>query len=252
MLLAVPNWERFRKAPITEAVIDIQVRFAEPLTRDQLAEFHAAIRDRYPDRQDRVKWEGSFEIGHGTLQQGVRRAAEGFMFRTGDRTRAIQVRQDGFSFNWLHPYETWEAFRNEARIHWERYCDMFRPVEITRLGLRYINRIEMPLPIKDFREYIKTAPDIADGMPQGVSALFMRLEVPDPGRELIGIITETMEAPVEDGARLPLIFDIDIVHRGAPIEPNNPDMWTFFEQMREYKNEIFFASVTDRAKAMFR
>jgi uncharacterized protein (TIGR04255 family) len=185
------------------------------------------------------------------MQQGMRRGAEGFMFKSSDGQRVVQARQDGFTFNWLRPYDKWETFRDEARSHWESYRQLFRPEAVTRLGLRYINRIEAPLPFDDFRDFVNTAPDIAHGVPQGISALFMRLEIPDPKRALIAIVTETMEPPTEGGKHLPLIFDIDIV-RSATFEPTSPAIWETFEQMREYKNEIFFASVTERAKEMFR
>jgi uncharacterized protein (TIGR04255 family) len=70
-------------------------------------------------------------------------------------------------------------------------------------------------------------------------------------RGLVAIIAETIQAPVDEGKRLPFIFDIDIVC-GATFEPSSPAIWEKFEQMREYKNEIFFASMTERAKEMFR
>lgn len=244
-------WETFRNAPITEALLDVQVRFASPVDPARLESFHDAIRENYPTKQTRVQWQAALQLGTEPVQQEVRRGPEGFMFRSSDNRRIVQVRQDGFTFNWLKPYDTWEAFRDEARPHWARYRSTFGPQTVTRLGLRYINRIELPLPFSDFRDFIKTAPDIADGMPQAVSALFMRLEIPDPKRGLLAVLTETIEPPVDEGRRLPFILDIDTV-RSTELEPASPAIWETFEQMHEYKNEIFFASVTERSKEMFR
>ncbi len=251
MRVDMGTWERFAKAPIAEALLDIRVTFSAPVELARLESFHDVIRDNYPVKQGRVKWHGEIQVAKEKVQQAIRREAEGFMFKSSDSQRVVQVRQDGFTFNWLKPYQTWEAFRDEGRRHWERYRETFRPEAVTRLGLRYINRIELPLPFDDFRDFVKTAPDIADGMPQAISALFLRLEIPDTKRGLMAIVTETMESPVEDGRRLPLIFDIDI-GRSATFEPASAAVWETFEQMRECKNEIFFASVTDRAKEMFR
>lgn len=173
------------------------------------------------------------------------------MFRSADDRRIVQVRQDGYTFNWLQPYESWEALRDEARTYWERYRDFFQPQGVTRLGLRYINRLEPPLPFNDFREFVTTAPDIARALPQGLSALFMRLEIPHPQRELLAIVTETMQPPIDDGRRLPFIFDIDVVREGT-MDPGSPTIWDTFEAMCEYKNEIFFESMTSKAKDLFR
>lgn len=244
-------WERFAKAPIAEALIDIHATFPAPVDLNRLESFHDAIRDRYPAKQSRVKWRGEIRFGKEAVQQALGRAAEGFMFRSQDGRRIVQARQDGYTFNWLKPYETWEVFRDEARIYWERYRETFRPEAATRLGLRYINRIELPVPFNDFREFVKTAPDIADGMPQSVSGFFLRLQIPDPKRGLMAVLTETLEPPVDEGKRLPLIFDVDI-SRAATFEPGSAAIWETFDEMREYKNEVFFASVTERAKEMFR
>jgi len=247
----MPQWERFPKAPISEAILDIAVKFAAPVDLARLEAFQDAIRERYPVKRNRVLWQGQIRLEEERFAQEVQRGAQGFMFRSSDDRQVVQVRQDGFTFNWLKTYDRWEALRDEARPHWERYKETFGPEAITRLGLRYINRIEIPLPISDFREYIKTAPDIAPGLPQGLNALFMRLEIADMKRGLMAIVTETFQPPVDDGKRLPFIFDIDIVC-GATFEPSSPAIWEKLEQMREYKNEIFFASMTEQAKAMFR
>jgi len=245
------TWEHFPKAPITEALLDIRVSFTAPIEVAQLQCFHDEIRHEYPSKQPRVMWQGQVRVAQQAVQQAVKRGPEGLMFKSADGQRVVQVRQDGFTFNWLKPYQTWEILRDEARRHWEQYRDKFRPEAVTRLGLRYINRLELPLPVSDFRDFVKTAPDIADGMLQGVSSLFMRLEIPDHKRGLMAIVTETIEPPIDEGKRLPFIFDIDVV-RPTTFEPSSLAIWETFEQMRELKNEIFFASVTERAKEMFR
>jgi uncharacterized protein (TIGR04255 family) len=244
-------WERFPNAPISEAILDIDVQFASPVEQDRLESFHDLVREGYPIKHTRTKWQGAIEVGQAGISQAVRQRPQGFLFRSADERRVVQVRQDGFTFNWLRRYENWEALRDAARSHWEKYRDTFRPEAVTRLALKYVNRIEIPIPFRDFREYVKTAPDIAEGLSQGVSALFMRLEIPDERRGLLAVITETLQRPVDEGKRLPFIFDIEVVRR-ATFEANNPDIWSTFEDMRAYKNEIFFTSVTDRAKELFR
>lgn len=247
----MPAWEIFPKPPIVEALLDIRASFVSLVDPADLEAFHNAIREQYPIKQDRVRWGGQIRVGEREVEQAVRRESQGFMFKSGDTRRVVQARQDGFTFNWLKPYSSWEAFRSEAQRHWQRYRGTFRPEAVTRLGLQYINRLELPLPFHDFRDFITTVPDVARGIPQGLGTFFMRLAIPHPTRTLLAIITETMEAPVEEGAKLPVLLDIDIV-RQERFEPDSDAIWDTFEQMREYKNEIFFASITDKAKEMFR
>lgn len=122
---------------------------------------------------------------------------------------------------------------------------------IVRLAVRYINRIELPLPFGDFREFVRTAPDIAPELPQSLSALFFRVEIPEPGKTFSATITEAMEPITEASTHLPLIFDIDVVDQRS-VEASSPLIWDAFERMRQYKNELFFRSMTARALELFR
>ena len=245
------KWPRFSNAPIVEALLDVRATFPAPIEPGRLESFQDAIRDRYPTTMGRVAWESEIQVRQEAVQQAItRRGPEGFMFKAKDGRRTVQARQDGFTFNWLKPYDRWETFRDEAREHWERYRAMFGPEAVSRIALRYINRLELPVPFDDFREYVKTAPDIAPELPQGLNAFFMRLEIPDERRGLIAILTETIEPLVDEGKRLPFILDIDVIH-GSAIHPDGSAMWDKFEELREFKNEIFFSSVTERAKELF-
>lgn len=170
------------------------------------------------------------------------------MFTSADGRQIVQARLDGFTFNRLRPYKEWESFRDEARALWERYCEIARPEVVSRVALRFINKIEMPLPLRDFKEYILTIPEVAPGLPQGLSGFLMRLVIPDEHSDSIAIITETIEPP--QGDRLPLILDIDVFRERA-FAPHEEGIWEAFEHLRTLKNEIFFKSITDRAKGLF-
>ena len=76
---------------------------------------------------------------------------------------------DGFTFSRLKPYETWENLRDEAYRLWQKYREITSP-EIIRVALRYINKLEFPLPIKNFSDYLTAAPIVPAELPQGVSS----------------------------------------------------------------------------------
>jgi len=65
----------------------------------------------------------------------------------------------------------------------------------------------------------------------------------------MAVITQTMEA-VTDANKLPLIFDID-VFRVAAFEVKDEGVWQVFEKLRDLKNNIFFKSITPKAKELF-
>jgi uncharacterized protein (TIGR04255 family) len=244
------EWQRFANAPIAEALLDVRAKLRPGIELPQLAAFQDSLKERYPTRRERFSWEGGFVVKGGTPEVlHPSGGPDGFIFTSSDGRQLVQARLDGFTFNKLRPYDRWGPFRDEAREHWDRYRKIAEPEIISRVALRYINRIEIPLPLKDFREYILTTPEIAPGLPQGLSGFFMRLLISDERSGCSAIVTETMEPLQKDV--LPLILDID-VFREAAFDANGTEMWDTLERLRDFKNEIFFKSITDKAKELFK
>ena len=241
-------------APIIEAALDILVDLPAGTRLAELTAVHRDIRERYPNRRTRKRIEGTVDVkAEGQVRVTTPPVTEdGYLFQSRDGTRIVQARLDGFSFNQLKPYGTWEALRDEAKEHWARYVDIAHPESVKRIALRYINRIELPLPITEFRDYIRIAPDIPPGVPQAVQNFFIRLEIPYPNGAL-AIVTEALQptADPKTADRLPLIFDIDVI-REESFSPPFTEIWEKFEELRRMKNDIFFNTITPLAEVLFR
>lgn len=243
----------FPNAPITEALIDIRVKLPPQTDLAKLAVFHDAIKQRYPAKQERVSWRGHIEVKASPVAQVSQSAAggtDGYLFTSVDGRQVVQARLDGFTLSRLKPYDKWEALRDEAHELWQQYIRTASPEAVTRVALRYINRIEIPLPIRDFKEYILTTPEIAPDLPQGLGSFFMRLVIPDAQAQAVAIVTETVEPIEESSNRLPLIFDID-VFRMAAFDVQGKALWETLDQLHDLKNDIFFKSITPKAKELF-
>jgi len=250
----LPEIIRFRNAPITEAVLELRTKLPPTTNLDRLASFQDVFRDRYPLRKERRIWQGQLQMKPGTSEPEITSTGgqpNGYMFSSQDEKQVIQVRLDGFAFSRLKPYDRWSSFRNEARELWTHYRQIAEPEVITRAGLRYINRIELPLPIGDFKEYIQTVPDIAPGVPQALLDFFMRLVIPMPETQAFAVITETIERPGDPNPNiLPWLFDID-VFKEASYSVNGEEVWQTLEELRIIKNSIFFNSITPKARRLF-
>ena len=241
----------FPNAPIVEALLDIRVELSEEITLAKLEIFHDKIKGRFPEKQQRIQFQAGLKVSsEGTAAAlPTSGGVGGYLFQSTHEKKIVQARLDGFTFNKLKPYNKWEVFRDDARELWDIYFQISNPVKITRIALRYINRIEIPLPMKDFKEYILTTPEIAPKLPQVLDYFFMRLVTPNPTIQAIAVINQTMENPTEK-QRLPLIFDIDVFQNTTYIG-NKAEIWDEFEKLRIFKNEIFFNSITDKTKELF-
>lgn len=246
------KYEVFPNAPITEAVMDINAQLPKEADLKSLCGLYDYIKDRFEKKQEQHYFKAGIKLSREHAPDVLPSASglRGYLFHSSKEQKVVQSRVNGFTFNKLKPYENWESFCAEGQELWELYCKMVNPIKVVRIALRYINRIEVPLPLHDFSDYLLTNPEIAPGLPQEVSNFVMRLEIPKPDIESIAIITQTMAKPT-GSKRLPLILDIDVIRKTEYIE-NAEKMWKDFESLHSFKNEIFFNSITEKAKELFR
>jgi uncharacterized protein (TIGR04255 family) len=247
--MAVPR--HLSRAPITEALLDLRAVLPTDFDVKSLEEIHDAIRDRYPNKDERRREEIEFVVKPGEEPRASPKSMgiHGYFFRSEDEKRIVQYRRDGFTFNWLRPYATWERLRKEAKEAWENYRQLAQPVSITRIALRYINRLDIPLPLRDFSDFLTAPPTVPAALPQGVTSFLSRVVIHDPHTSANAIITQALEALVTPEVA-PIIVDID-VYREASFSADSAEIWEILEHLRKLKNTIFFESVTETTLDLF-
>ncbi|MHB8846286.1 MAG: TIGR04255 family protein [Nitrospirota bacterium] len=240
----------FPRAPITEALLDIRVELNKSFPLSDLEQLHQKIKDRFPDKQQRIAFQTNIKLApSGPTAEIPSSQPDGYLFRSSATNKILQARLDGFTFNKLKPYQNWQVFKSEAQELWDLYYQCTKPLKITRLALRYINRIDLPVPFNTFKDYILTLPEVAPELPQALAGFFMQLTIPNSEKEATAVVNETIEN-VTGSQKLPLIFDID-VFREVSFMNNRADIWPIFDQLRDFKNDIFFSSITEKTKELF-
>src|SRR5258708_8001744 len=86
---------------------------------------------------------------------------------------------NGFTINKFTPYIRWKSLSDLGRELWGRYVRIARPTKVTRLAVRYTNRIKIEAG-RDFKQIILTNPEIAPGIPQGLPEFLIRFVIPHP------------------------------------------------------------------------
>ncbi len=237
---------RYPKAPITEAVMDIRVAHRRDL---EVGEFSIlAAGSDFSETADQFSVTAAIPIG-ASATQTITPVKEGFQFAARAKNKMFQAQRRGWAFNKLAPYETWEQFSSEGRLLWKRYRDIARPEAITRVALRYINRLDFPLPFKDFKDYILTVPEIAPELPQGLSGFFMQLQIPQVDLAAVAVLNVAMVPPTAADV-CSVALDID-VFRDRDVAQTEDEMWAYFEKLRERKNHIFELCITDAMRRRF-
>lgn len=236
-----------RKAPILEALIDVRVE-ARPAARGE--DFRPAVqlvKDRYPNVEERrgVTLEVAFGAAEPT-QKVQDHGLDGFFVRAADNLEIAQFRIDGFTFNRLAPYTAWEDILPRALRLLEIYLDHAKPLAVSRIATRYINRLRFPA--EQLGDYLTALPGAIPGIDAAATAFSSTIV----GQEASGAQVRYSQAleSVDPAGVGSVILDIDVmvVDRLAPqlglIAPR-------LELLHEVKNRVFFGSITDSARHVF-
>lgn len=236
------------KAPITEALVDIRVKLGPETDLSTLESVYALFAKEYPEKRERICVESKFDFK--TKESQTTSVVDGYLCTSSDAKQVVQVRLEGFTFSRLKPYETWEDLRKEAHRLWQSYIRLASPELITRVALRYINRIEIALPVLDFGDYLTAPPAIPQNLPQGLTSFLTRNVIREPSLDFMAIISQSLE-PVGASSVVPVILDID-VFKEVPYHVGAKEIWETIDQLREFKNKLFFESITDKIVELYK
>ncbi|MDD5037957.1 MAG: TIGR04255 family protein [Dehalococcoidales bacterium] len=236
-----------KNAPIQEALIDLRVRLSSGFDPKSFINVSEQLSAEYPKNEPRRLIAGILGVKEGKLITPEDKGVQGYFFKSEDEKNIVQFRMDGFTFSRLHPYTKWETVLLEAKRLWEIYHSVASPELITRIAVRYINRLDIELPIKDFGEYLTAPPTIPASLPQEISQFLNRMVIHE-GDKTINLV-QAME-PITEKKKIGIILDIDVFkiqESGFDIE----DIWSEFEQLRGIKNRVFFESITEKTARLY-
>lgn len=239
-------------APITEAIIDIRVKLPSEFTTEAFLELKNTIGERFPKVEERKLFSSLFGFKKGEPQppsskyHGVR----GYFFRPEDDKKVAQFRVDGFTFSRLRPYTHWEEMLEEARELWGMYCGIAQPEAIARVAVRYINHINIPLPIDDLSDYFTASPRIPDNIRGVISGFLSKVVVHDQEMGVATNIVQALEKSKKPDKYITVVLDIDSYKLGD-FNADNGEIWYILANLRNLKNQIFFNSITDQTVRLF-
>lgn len=242
--------ETLKNAPIAEAVLDIRVDFTNRPKIEDIEAIYADIKDGLPIKEMNSVFQATFGISRGHPKAGFQGEPNGFSFKANDGRRVVQMRLDGYTFNKLKPYDYWESFRDEARKYWDVFEDRTAPSMISRLALRYINRFDLPLPIENIDQYLNTRPLISKDISHSLNGFVLRLEIAHDDGDTKAIVTVVRDKDISPSKYYSIILDIDVFQE-VELQAKDDSVWTRLESIRNYKNEVFFNSVTEKTLKFF-
>lgn len=251
----VRQFEKLRNPPVIEGIVDFRVESngtesgsltPAGLSDSEMRQFADSIQDRFPVREERIAIEGSMTIGPGGTSNTVSQKLGALVARTAKGDRAVQCHRNGLTCSVMSPYGEWEELLGLMEWAWPRYRTLQAAARITRIGVRFINRVPLLTPgqLEDTFTVFARPPLDGFGAP---SEYLMRMVGHHLNPDCVVILTQVLDGPTNTHCFL----DIDIAH-----QPENgiadAAAWQRLQELRGVKNAVFFSTISAPAKEMMR
>lgn len=239
--------EHLRNAPIVEAVIDFRVLRDPGVSPNTFEGLTPRIGQKYSKTESIHAFEARFEIDKGEVRDPAQRRSDlGRKYQA--ETEVAQFRTNGFTFSKLHPYTTWGEVFGEALRLWQVYLELARPKQLSRIAVRYINSMTISGD-RNVDDFLVAPPVPPKPIPHTVRDFLTRVHISDQEHGSAAIILQALERQIDPNI-MSLLLDIDAYHEET-LTPDDLRLPDLFQQLRDLKNKIFYASITERTAEMY-
>lgn len=242
----------YTSPPIIEATVEI--RYPEAVSDAKVKKASDRLKRRYDFTTAEEQLEATLNFT--TRSADFVRKGVLLSHRSADQANRVGMTNVSISWTRLAPYEGWEKFISWVGQDLAEVNKAWGVREVSRIGLRYINRIDIPISDDDLfhnEDYISfklvTGP-ILD--PQNGYQWIIRKEHRDVN--LVSVVQSATVEPEIPGTAA-FTFDIDVAHdalSGVDVPRKSDDILARLSEIRALKNAIFEAGLTPLAKEKFR
>ena len=240
----------YRKPPITEAIIQIQ--FKNSVDTKLMGKALKKFRTLYPN----YKTLKNLNVKVNVKEAGSKPDTDtdediGHLFASSDFSQQLSIWDSKISDTQLAPYSGWEAFIERFRKDFNTWRKVIGFQEVKQIGVRYINRIDMPIEsgIVEHETYLNLYPAVPGIInPIFNQAVQVMSELTDI-KSTLRINSAMVESPLPN--HLAIIIDQDIVSVLDPPQ-SEKEIVRHLNAVRTKKNDIFEACITDKSRELFK
>ena len=240
---------KYKRPPITEAVIEIQL--SDDLPSDVVGKLHTRLKRSY-EVSEPIPTIG-VELDVVEKATTIEEMEGRYKLTSSDQADILMISPRSLGCSRLPPYPGWESFSGLARQRWRTWKKVTGYRNIARVGVRYINRVDIPLgddaklKVEDYVLAYLELPK--DPVTPGLVSFAFRAEIPaeEIGCTLRMNSSSALPPLVNHGS---IVLDLDFV-RMDDVPQNDKDLWILIDAIGEYKDRAFEACITDKARELF-
>ncbi len=240
--------DKYPNCPIVEAVCEFQLTPDTDWDPTVAGLVYERVKSEFPNKDRRPIHRVQSAQDPGKVRPDML-FAELAVFLTTDKKMLMHIGPHLFSLNALKPYPGWETFSARLESAFRTLTRVVNVKELQRIGLRYINRIELPGPSAQLDQFFEFMPLLRGSLPQDMVAFNVRSVFPFNGSRDLCKLELTNAAP-EKSDNAAFILDLDYyLNRARAVSAEAAMEWV--NEAHERVSELFEGAITDRLRKIF-
>lgn len=240
---------KYKNPPINEAVCEF--RFTDQTEWDQTVpgRFYEKVESFYPLKDERTIHEIKIIHEKKGSRHEIQRSRR-VVFLSADKKDRVEIGDRILCINRLRPYVTWEQFRPKIQNSLNTLEQIVSIRGFERIGLRYVNRINVPGSKPELDDYFSFQPFLGKDLPSEFVDFIVGCQFQfEEGRDLCKVtMTNTHVGSPEISS---FLLDIDYVL----IQPKAINVHQYQEWIRNAHDkveEIFEGCIKDELRKIFK
>ena len=171
-------------------------------------------------------------------------------WRDSDESGYIAVAPYRLGVHHFSPYPSWRHFSEIIGKATQTYQDVLKPTKVQRIGLRYINDINLGQISVSLEEFFEFYPFVGHNIPQILSGFHCLVQFDfEDARD--SLILQIATAPQPEGQNAHVVLDLDyFLAQPDNFELDETTKW--IEQAHANLESVFEGCIKDSARALFR
>lgn len=238
----------YQNSPISEVVCEFQ--FGQDTSWDLTIPglLYEKVQEIFPKRSQATSISMDILINQENVGQRIG-SAPIMRFSTADDHFLMQVGAYLLSVNHLKPYSSWQTFLPLIEKSFSAYRAVATPKSIHRLGLRYVNIIEISKQNLTLDDYFEFLPSIGSHLPAITGPFLLGVQFPFENTRDVAKVQLSSLSGIGTSTTS-ILLDIDyFLAQPEVIEPDISISW--FNNAHTHVEEIFEACITDSLRDLF-
>jgi uncharacterized protein (TIGR04255 family) len=236
----------YTRDPIVEAIAEVGFVTNGPWSQASSAELIGAFRAEYPGPPGSRP-----QLARSSHAPPAVRIAT--ILPSADAKAFVGIGEGGLTVHVLTPYPGWVRFRPRIASAIETLLRVARPSGIFRVGIRYIDQIDVPYAADEgINDYLPCLPSRPESMPARLDGFQVVTQATELAENFTAIMRVASAPGLTPDGRLQVFYDLDLQR---PFEPSLPAAVDLVLQNLDFlharQRQIFEDSISDKTRSLF-